>query len=103
MAPRPMPGTPESLAETILMEIREDVRMMDATLRGEGGRNGLVAKVNGLLERVGRLEQSGTESGTPSAPTIRALAEAWAIRVGAGLGGALALVEAAQRLIGGAS
>lgn len=57
MAPRPVHGTPESLAETVLLEIREDVRAlagdvrtMDSTLRGEGGRNGMVAKVNALWQ-----------------------------------------------------
>lgn len=104
MAPRPMPGTPESLAESLLVEIREDVRMMDSTLRGEGGRNGLVAKVNGLMERVQRLEDSHRLKIVPpaDAPTIRAQAEAWAIRVGAVLAILMAAVEAYQRL-GGAS
>jgi hypothetical protein len=103
MAPRPMSGTPESLAESLLVEIREDVRMMDSTLRGEGGRNGLVAKVNGLMERVARLEESQRLKIVPAqdAPTIRARAEAWAIRAGAAIAILMALIEAAQRIGGG--
>lgn len=46
-----------SLVEALLVEVRDDVRAMDTTLRGEGGRNGLVAKVNALMERVARLEE----------------------------------------------
>lgn len=92
---------PEELDAVMAAEIRQNVRIILEVLQGPPGKTGMVADVKAnkdsvaaLTDRVAALEKRTSLKMFPDdAPTIKAKAEAWAIRAGVFLAFLTALVE----------